>query len=315
MLGLLLVAILLFPVFVRNRHLLHVLIVIFVYATLVQSWNLPGGYTGYTSFGHVLFFGIGGYTTAMLVVLLSVPAVVTYLIAGVLSSLVALIFGYVSLRLRGPYFAIATLALATIGRYVFLNVVIFGGAEGVLMPMSPLSPDIEKIPYYYGALLVASATTLTVYLIIKTRLGLGMMAIRENEDKAAGAGINTTKHKVVSFIISAFFPGVIGGLYASYLEYINPDSCFNILYSANILLMAILGGIGTITGPILGSSVVVVLSETFSLVVGHQGRLILFGLILTLVAIYLPGGLLSIKEKFGFDRKTISVFDQEAEDE
>jgi branched-chain amino acid transport system permease protein len=310
-----LVLLILFPVFIRNRHFLHILISIFVYVTLVQSWNLPGGYTGYTSFGHVLFFGIGGYTTAILIVFLSVTAVVTYLIAGILSSLVALVFGYVSLRLKGPYFAIATLALATIGRYVFLNVEIFGGAEGVLMPMSSFSPDIEKIPYYYGSLLVASLTTLTVYLITKARLGLGLMAIRENEEKAAGAGINTTKHKVIAFIVSAFFPGVIGGLYASYLEYVNPDSCFSILYSANILLMAILGGIGTIAGPILGSAVVVILSEIFSLVIGHQGRLIVFGLILTLMAIYLPGGLLSVKVKFGYGKKSVSVFDQNAGDE
>jgi branched-chain amino acid transport system permease protein len=309
MTNLFLVLLILLPIFIRDRHLLHILIVIFIYATLVQSWNLPGGYTGYTSFGHVLFFGIGGYTTAMLVVFLSVPAVVTYLIAGVLSSLVALIFGYVSLRLKGPYFAIATLALATIGRYVFLNVEIFGGAEGVLMPMSSFSTDVEKIPYYYGTLLVAVLTTLTVSLIIKTRLGLGLMAIRENEEKAAGAGINTTKHKVIAFMVSAFFPGVIGGLYASYLEYVNPDSCFSILYSANILLMAILGGIGTIAGPILGSAVVVMLSEVFSLALGHQGRLIIFGLILTLLAIYLPGGLLSLKEKFRDPKKTATAFE------
>lgn len=312
---LLLVLFLFLPVFVRDRHLLHILIVIFCYVTLVQSWNLPGGYTGYTSFGHVLFFGIGGYTTATLVVFLSVPAVVTYLIAGVLSGLVALIFGYVSLRLKGPYFAIATLALATIGRYLFLNVEIFGGAEGILLPMSSLRPDIEKIPYYYGALLIAVLTTLTVYLIVKTRLGLGLMAIRENEEKAAGVGINTTKHKVIAFVVSAFFPGVIGGFYASYLEYINPDACFNILYSTNILLMAILGGIGTIAGPVLGASMVVILSEVFSLVIGHQGRLIVFGLILTLMAIYLPGGLLSIREKFGTAQKAVPALDQHADEE
>jgi branched-chain amino acid transport system permease protein len=236
----------------------------------------------------------------------------TYIIAGVFSSMVALVFGYISLRLKGPYFAIATLALASIGRYIFLNVEVFGGAEGLLLPMSRLDPEIEKIPYYYGTLLVAGLTTLTVYLIIKTRLGLGLMAIRENEEKAAAAGIDTTKHKVIAFMASAFFPGVVGGLYASYLEYINPDSCFNILYSANILLMAILGGIGTIAGPVLGAAVVVILSEIFSLLVGHQGRLVLFGLLLTFMAIYLPGGLLSVKEKFAAGGQTVHVFDRAA---
>jgi branched-chain amino acid transport system permease protein len=287
-----------------------VLIVIFVYITLVQSWNLPGGFAGYTSFGHVLFFGVGGYTTASLVVFLKVPAPITYVLAGLLSAIVALVFGYVSLRLRGPYFAIATLALASIGRYLFLNVETFGGAEGLLLPMSPFSPEVEKIPFYYGGLLVALLTTLTIHFVMRTRLGLGLLAIRENEEKAEGAGVNTTKHKVIAFIISAFFPGVIGGFYASYLEYVNPDACFNILYSANILLMAILGGIGTIPGPILGASLVVVLSEIFSLFIGHQGRLVLFGIILACFAIYLPGGLLSIKDRFKRGSKETTPFDR-----
>lgn len=289
----------LFPVFVRDRHLLHVLIVIFVYITLVESWNLPGGFAGYTSFGHVLFFGVGAYTTASLVVFFGVPAVLSYLAAGIISAVVALVFGYVSLRLKGPYFAIATLALATIGRFLFLNLESFGGAEGLLLPMSTLSPDLEKIPYYYGSLLIAGLTVATIYTITHRRLGLGLMAIRDNEEKAEGLGINTTRHKVIAFIVSAFFPGVVGGLYASYLEYVNPDACFNILYSANILLMAILGGLGTIIGPVLGAAVVMTLSETLSLVVAHQGRLVIFGLTFILLAIYLPGGLMSLGQRLG----------------
>jgi branched-chain amino acid transport system permease protein len=270
---------------------------IFVYITLVESWNLPGGYAGYISFGHVLFFGIGGYSTAMLVTLWKIPPIATYFLGGILAALVALIFGYISLRLRGPYFAIATLALATIGRYIFLNFDIFGGAEGLLLPVSPWSLEFEKIPYYYGALSIATLTVFTVYVITKTRLGIGLMAIRENEEKAEGLGIDTTRHKVVAFIISAFFPGVIGGLFASYLEYVNPDSCFSILYSANILLMAILGGLGTVTGAIIGSSIIVVASEILSFTVGHQARLVLFGFILVTFAIFLPGGLLSLRER------------------
>ncbi len=288
---------LLLPIFVRDRYILHVLIMIFVYITLVESWNLPGGYAGYISFGHVLFFGIGGYSTAMLVNFSEMPAIVTYFLGGIFGALVALIFGYISLRLKGPYFAIATLALATIGRYIFLNFDIFGGAEGLLLPMSPWTPEFEKIPYYYGTLSITALTVLTVYGIARTRLGIGLMAIRENEEKAEGLGVNTTRHKVVAFIISAFFPGMMGGLFASYLEYVNPDSCFSILYSANILLMAILGGLGTVTGPIIGSSIVVIVSEILSFTVGHQIRLVLFGFILVTLAIFLPGGLLSLRER------------------
>lgn len=291
-----LVGLLLFPLFVRDRYVLHVMIVTFVYITLVESWNLPGGYAGYISFGHVLFFGIGGYSTAMLLIFWKIPTIVTYLFAGLFSALVALVFGYISLRLKGPYFAIATLALATIGRYIFLNFDVFGGAEGLLLPISPWPPEFEKIPYYYGALGIATLTVFIIYGITKTRLGIGLMAIRENEEKAEGLGINTTRHKVIAFIFSAFFPGVIGGLFASYLEYVNPDSCFSILYSANILLMAILGGLGTVTGPIIGASVIVVASEVLSFTIGHQVRLVVFGFILVTLAIFLPGGLLSIRE-------------------
>ncbi len=293
----LLLGLILFPMFVRERYFLHVLIIIFVYITLVESWNLPGGYAGYISFGHVLFFGIGGYSTAMLVIFLGIPAIVTYFLGGIFGALVALVFGYISLRLKGPYFAIATLALATIGRYIFLNFDIFGGAEGLLLPMSPWTREFEKIPYYYGTLAIATLSVFTVYVITKTRLGIGLMAIRENEEKAEGLGINTTRHKVVAFIISAFFPGMVGGVFASYLEYVNPDSCFSILYSANILLMAILGGLGTVTGPIIGSSIIVVASEILSFTVGHQARLVLFGFILVTLAIFLPGGLLSLRER------------------
>jgi branched-chain amino acid transport system permease protein len=293
----LLLGLVLFPIFIRERYILHVLIIIFVYITLVESWNLPGGYAGYISFGHVLFFGIGGYSTAMLVIFLEIPAIVTYFLGGIFGALVALIFGYISLRLKGPYFAIATLALATIGRYVFLNFDIFGGAEGLLLPMSTWTREFEKIPYYYGSLAIATLSVFTVYVITKTRLGIGLMAIRENEEKAEGLGINTTRHKVVAFIISAFFPGMMGGVFASYLEYVNPDSCFSILYSANILLMAILGGLGTVTGPIIGSSLIVVASEILSFTVGHQVRLVLFGFILVTFAIFLPGGLLSLRER------------------
>jgi branched-chain amino acid transport system permease protein len=292
-----LLSLLLVPVFVRDRYLLHVMIVIFVYITLVESWNLPGGYAGYISFGHVLFFGVGGYSTAMLITVWGMPAVATYFLGGIVGVLIALIFGYISLRLRGPYFAIATLALATIGRYVFLNFDIFGGAEGLLLPISSWTPEFEKIPYYYGTLAIAVLTTLTVYLITKTRLGMGLMAIREDEEKAEGLGINTTKHKVFAFMVSAFFPSMAGGVFASYLEYVNPDSCFSILYSANILLMAILGGLGTVFGPIIGATIIVVASEILSFTIGHQVRLVVFGFILVTFAIFLPGGLLSLKER------------------
>ncbi|RMF87651.1 MAG: branched-chain amino acid ABC transporter permease [Nitrospinota bacterium] len=298
----------LLPLWIRDRYTLHVLILIFVYITLVESWNLPGGYAGYVSFGHVLFWGLGEYTTAFLVVFWQVPALITYLVGGVVSSLVALIFGYISLRLKGAYFAIATLALASIGRYLFLNLEALGGAEGMLLPLSSWGVAFEKIPYYYGALTVACLTVLTVFLIAQSRFGLGLKAIRENEEKAEAVGIDTTKHKVLAFTISAFYPGIIGGLYASYLEYVNPDSSFSILYSANILLMAIFGGLGTVMGPVVGATIIVVASEMLTLFVAHQVRLVLYGLLLVLFALYLPEGVLSLPKKGGHRRPSLLLW-------
>lgn len=293
----LLVFIILFPLIFQERYYLHIMILIFIYITLVESWNLPGGFAGYISFGHVLFFGMGGYTTGVLINFLGISPIITFLAAGVVAALLALIFGVISLRLRGSYFAIATLALAVTGKFVITNIHALGGAEGMLLPMLPWSLDFEKIPFYYGTAGIAAVTILIMYKIRKSNLGFRLLAIREDENKAEAAGIDTTKHKVIAFIISAFFPGIVGGVHAYYIGYINPASNFSILYSANILVMAIFGGIGTIGGPIIGATFFVILSEILSYTIGGQYRLVLYGVILVLITIFLPHGVISLKER------------------
>lgn len=287
----------LFPLIFHQRYYLHIMILIFLYITLVESWNLPGGFAGYISFGHVLFFGMGGYTVGILMNFFHIAPMISFLAAGVVAGLLALLFGSISLRLRGTYFAIATLALAIIGKFVITNIDALGGAEGMLLPMNPWSTDFEKIPFYYGTAGIAALTILTMVKIRSSNLGFRLLAIREDEDKAEAAGIDTTKHKVIAFIISALFPGIVGGVHAYYLGYINPDSNFTILYSANILVMAAFGGIGTIGGPIIGATTFVILSELLSYSIGNQYRLALYGLILVLVTIFLPHGVISLRER------------------
>lgn len=301
------VFIILFPLIFQERYYLHIMIIIFIYITLVESWNLPGGFGGYISFGHVLFFGMGGYTTGTLIKLFGISPIITFLAAGVVAALLALLFGCISLRLRGSYFAIATLALATVGKFIITNIDALGGAEGMLLPMLPWSLEFEKIPFYYGTAGIAGVTILIMYKIRKSNLGFRLLAIREDEEKAEAAGIDTTKHKVISFIISAFFPGIIGGVHAYYIGYINPASNFSILYSANILVMAIFGGIGTIGGPIIGATIFVILSEVFSYTIGGQYRLVLYGLILVIITIFLPNGMISLKDKLKVKRRKIGI--------
>lgn len=291
------ILVILFPLIFRERYYLHIMILIFIYITLVESWNLPGGFAGYISFGHVLFFGMGGYTTGALINLFGLSPLVTFLAAGAVAALLALLFGGISLRLRGPYFAIATLALAVTGKFVITNIDTLGGAEGMLLPMLPWSLEFEKIPFYYGTAGIAALTILTMSVIRRSKFGFRLLAIREDEDKAEAAGIDTTKHKVIAFIISALFPGIIGGVHAYYIGYINPASNFSILYSANILVMAIFGGIGTIGGPIIGAATFVILSEILSYTIGDLYRLVLYGVILVLITIFLPKGVISLKER------------------
>jgi len=295
----LLVFITLFPLVFHEGYYLHIMILIFIYIVLVESWNLPGGFAGYISFGHVLFFGMGGYTTGALINLFGISPAITFLTGGAVAALLALLFGGISLRLRGSYFAIATLALAVTGKFVITNINALGGAEGMLLPMLLWSPEFEKIPFYYGTAGIAAVTILIMYKIRKSNLGFRLLAIREDEDKAEAAGIDTTKYKVIAFIISSFFPGIVGGIHAYYIGYINPASNFSILYSANILVMAIFGGIGTIGGPIIGATFFVILSEILSYTIGGQYRLVLYGIILVLITMFLPNGVISIKERIG----------------
>lgn len=272
------------------------LILLLMYVTLSVSWNLQGGYLGDLSFGHAAFFGIGAYTSALLVHYgVSLYAPINILLGGVLSACFAVLVGYPFLRLKGFYFAIGTLALSEICRLMFKNVLsaVTLGASGVLVP--PLKP-YNVYPYYYGILILMFVTTLLVYMIINSRLGLAFLAIKNDPEAARMLGINVTTHRILGFSLSAFFVGLTGGFFAYYNCYVHPDGVFSSIISFEMLVMVFFGGAGTIPGPIIGA-IVVFLAEEIGRVILKQGYLLLLAVMLIVVFTIMPGGISGLLTK------------------
>lgn len=279
------------PIVYRVPYFLHLMIIVLMYITLASSWNIIGGFAGYASFGHMLFFGVGAYTSAILLRDYGLFPFLTSPLAGVTAILCGLI-ALPCLKLKGGYFAIVTLGLSYVGQIVAYNLDITGGGEGIMLPLVPWSTEFMKIPFYYGMLLIACATVFTSYKIKNSKFGLGLEAIREDEVKAEAVGINTTMYKSLAFIISAFFFGLVGGLYSYYVNFINPFNLFSFLIGLNILLMVYLGGIATVIGPILGAAIIPPLSELLRYSVISEAHMWLYGFLLVIIVLFMPNGLL-----------------------
>ncbi len=286
-----------FPLLVRTPYFQHIFILILMYIALTCSWNIIGGYAGYASFGHVVFFAIGSYTTAILLVRFGWSPFLTALLAGLMAIVVAFI-ALPSLKTRGAYFGILTLAMSLVGQLVITNVPgLTGGGRGLMLPLPPWDVSILKVPFYYAMLVAAAGAVLASHVIKHSKFGLGLEVIREDEDKAEAVGIDTTLYKSLAFIIGAFFPGVAGGLHAYYVTYISPESTFNFLISINILLFTLFGGRGAVWGPVLGTVILIPLAQILNIFIASELHVFLFGVILIVVTIFLPGGLISLLKK------------------
>jgi branched-chain amino acid transport system permease protein len=288
-------------------YLIHVLVLIVFYAFLGMAWNLLGGYAGQFSFGHAAFFGIGAYTSTLLLVALGVSPWLGFLAGGALAAAFGGFTGFLSFRygLRGPYFALVTLAFAEMLRLVAHNWMAVGGPMGILVPLPPGGTSLarlqfaSKLPYYYLALgLLAGAIALTRGLE-RTRLGHTLHAIRENEDAAEASGVDTRRAKLIAMGASAFLTALGGTFYAQYFSFIDPGLAFGPAVSVEILLRPIVGGPGTLLGPVLGSLVLTPLSElTRSLIRGRPGvDVMIYGAILMVVVTFLPGGLIGLRRR------------------
>jgi len=267
---------------------------IFMWAGLAQSWNIIGGYTGYLSFGHGAFFGMGAYVTGIAMMNLEWPFGVGLLFSGILAALLAAVIGYPTLRLRGAYFAIATWAFGEMIRQIATILDVTGGAFGMQLP-----PFLNLSFFYYVMLGITGLTYLTTYLLLeRSRFGYKLLAIREHEEAAEMVGVDTVTIKIKAFALSAFFPGVFGGIYAYWVTYIHPDSVLGAQITDFMVVMVFLGGVGSLWGPFLGAFVVQLINRYLWLVWGEGTfYLIIIGAAICAVVLFIPNGIIGLLEK------------------
>jgi len=264
-------------------------------AVLAQGWNIIGGYTGYASFGNSVFYGLGTYGVGIAMVQWELPFAVGLVFGVVLSVVFAVLLGIPVLRLRGHYFAIATLALALVMAAIVSNVKLAGQNIGLVLP--PLNNDVL---FYESALGLLVVATLTIFWLSRSRFGFGLIAIRENEEGAAVMGVNTTLYKVLAFALSGVFSALAGGIHAYWVTFIDPESAFDISLNVKMIIMAVFGGPGTVLGPIVGAFSLSAISEFLSSEVTNIAGLF-FGLVVVAAVVLMPRGLADVVRRF---RKT-----------
>lgn len=293
--GIVVLFLVLIPFMTQRTDLITWFTYTLLYISLSQSWNLIGGYTGQQNLGHAAFFGIGG-VCARYLWLWGVPVPLA-LVAGALGAVIfALIIGVPAFRLKGVYFIISTLVLAEILQILFYTVL----PRANVLP-SRLLNAYSLTPRYYLSLVIAVLTVVVVYGISRSRLGLGLMSIREDEDAAEASGVSTLKYKLTAFLISTSLAGLAGGVYAYYAAAVRPGYLFSALWTFDAVIIAFVGGVGTIAGPIIGAIFFVLLKQLLSLYLPGGSHVMVFGILFIIVVLYLPGGLIGLISKF---RKT-----------
>ena len=277
--------------FVVSGYHLRFLTLLFMWASLAGCWNFVAGFTGYIDFGPVAYSGIGGYVTAIFMTRWGDALFPSVLAAGIVAAILAAAFGTPTLRLRGPYFAIATLALAEALKQVVLewdkmfHVQLTGGPQGLTLPL--------KLPYpvFYELML---ATTLAIVVLTgrvrRSRFGYGLRAIGGAEDAAKACGVNVFRLKLSAYVTSAFFLAVVGGIAATWLSYISPEDAFDINTTIQIIVITLLGGIGHTWGPFIGAAFLTVISEILWARFIYT-YLIILGIIIVGIVIFMPGGI------------------------
>jgi branched-chain amino acid transport system permease protein len=288
--GALAVALLLLPLVVESDYAMNLLFSILLYSAMAQSWNILGGYAGQVSIGHSAFFGAGAFTTRLLWVS-GVPLLPSLLIGSIIAVMLASIIGFPALRLRGPYFAIGTMALAEALYLTLRNVF-----PGVAFLPGKYIATYSLIPRYYLVLVLVGLIGFVTYVVMNSRLGLALEAIRNDQDAAESSGVNLFKHKVFAFTLSALFMGFTGGVFAYYHTSYYIAYPFGGVWSFEPLVMTIIGGAGTLIGPLIGAIFYVGLKEVLAVRIGEM-HIILFGTIFVLVVIFLPGGIVEGVQK------------------
>jgi branched-chain amino acid transport system permease protein len=283
----LVIAILAFlPVVIKKDNIINLAVYVLLYVSLSSSWNILGGYTGQTNLGHAAFFGLGTLATRFLW-MAGWPLFPSLLAGGFLAVALALLIGIPAFRLRGVYFAIGTLALSQI---LYITV---GNTLSMISSLPAQDLAVYQLaPRYYLFLGVALLTIGTAYVLVNSRLGLGIMAVREEENAAESLGVSALKHKLLALSASAFFAGLTGGAFAFYHVGYYPQLTFGPEWTFDSMMMAYIGGVGTIIGPIIGAVFFVILRELLVLKLAEL-HLIVFGVLFILVVLFMPGGLVA----------------------
>jgi branched-chain amino acid transport system permease protein len=331
-----LLALFVFPKLTENTYALHMMILVFINIIMGSSWNILGGYTGQYSVGHSAYFGVGAYITMMMMQYRQIPPWYGMWAGMLLALLVALVIGTICFRLRGPYFVLASIAVAEIFRVTALNLKeTTGGAEGILSTVIPplmfgetvITDFSSKVSFYYAGLIGVLVIIGVTWLVQHSKLGYYFQAIREDQDAAHSLGINLTIYKDTALAISAIFTAMSGTLYAVYVGFIDPTTVLSLELSVQIVLICIIGGIGSIWGPVIGAVVLIPLSEalrsniiTEGLVkigmvnpdsaVGSflkerlgQAHVLIYGILVVIVILFMPDGILGFFKKLAVKRE------------
>lgn len=301
------IAVGIFPLLTTNTFAQHVMILFFMFGMLGVAWNIMGGYAGMFSFGQVAFFGIGAYTSSFLLMAYQVNPWIGLIVGGLVAALVGAAIGYPCSNLRGHYFAIASIAFGEIVRTHFNNWKLIGAAEGLSLPMldegfKNFMFHSSKLPYYYIMLAFLIISLLVCYLISTSKIGYYFRAIKESHDVAKVLGINVVWYRLIAIMISAFLTAMAGTFYAQYVLYIDPESVMLLPISIQIVLISMLGGAGSVMGPVVGAAILLPISEVTRVWLGHKGTgvdMLIYGFLITLISVYQPKGVWGLFSNIG----------------
>jgi branched-chain amino acid transport system permease protein len=290
---LLLAVLVVLPLFGLGPNAVRLLFVTFVWVTVSIAWNILGGFGGQVSFGFAVFYGLGAYAAA-LAVNSGLPTVLALLLAAGVAVLASLAIGFPTFRLRGPYFAIATIGVSEAVRVVMTNVSMTGGASGYrILETRPF----HQLDHFYISLALAVLAVVASMQIRRSSFGLALIAIREDEDAASDLGVNPFRAKLLAHALAAALTGAAGGVYAQYAAYIHPQGVFAFSIGVAILLMPIIGGVGTIWGPVIGGVVYGLIQD--ELVASFpQLHLLIYGSLLILIVLFEPAGLFGLLDRW-----------------
>jgi len=293
----------LFPVLSPGQFLLHLMIMIFMHAVISQSWNIIGGFSGQISLGHGAFFGIGAYASSFFYVEFGLTPWIGIIIGILICAVIAILVGIPMLRLSGHYFAIATLLIGISFQVVFQRWDLVGAASGLWIPLTSedsyyaMQFHSSKAPYYYLFLIFFVIIFFITWLISRSKLGYRLRAVRDDAQAAQSLGIDVAKHKIIAFAISAMMMAPMGSLFAQYILIVDPDRMFNFEISIIALLISVLGGIGYVWGPLVGTIILIPLAEYARIFFGGTGGavdLMVYGIVLMIICVFKPSGIISL---------------------